>query len=213
MSDTDTGFQASAADEGLVPVEQAESIVVETTSDGVPYDQTTYQAPDPFATPDLPGGEAPAPAPLPADDPSNLVIPEEPEPDKNDRRPRGWLATDVKDVCDKFITGEIILPEGKTLTPHRVAVLVKEQGGLEKPPSAGAVTAVFKRWQEYKFVVMNEKPFAFSDYTDEGRNVGLAGLIEARSSARKAEKAAEKAASTPLPAPNTDHVEAPSTDS
>jgi hypothetical protein len=125
---------------------------------------------------------------------------EEADTPKAERRPRGWLASDVKQVCDKFITGEIVLPEGKMLTPHRVASLVKELDNLEKAPSAGAVSAVFNRWEEYGFVRMNAKPYAFADYTDEGRNVGLNGLIEARQAQRKTERAAAKTTAPEAPA-------------
>lgn len=121
--------------------------------------------------------------------------------EKAERRPRGWLAQDVKLVCDKIITGEITLAEGQEATPHRVARLVKEMDGLDKAPSTGAVAAVFKRWEEYGFASFKQGPYAFADYTDEGRNVGLQGMIEARSAARKAERQAAKAAEAPAPAP------------
>lgn len=117
------------------------------------------------------------------------------------RRPRGWLANDVKVICDKFITGEIALEDGQALTPHRVARLVKEHDGLDEAPSTGAVAAVFKRWGDFGFATFSDKPFAFLDYTEEGRSVGLQGMIQARSDARKNERAAAKAAEAPTEAP------------
>lgn len=118
--------------------------------------------------------------------------------EKAERRPRGWLANDVKRVCDKLITGEIQLPEGQSATPHRVAILVKDMEGLDKAPSTGAVAAVFKRWEDYGFATFKSGPYSFDDYTDQGRTLGLQGLIEARSANRKAERQAAKAAAQPV---------------
>lgn len=109
-----------------------------------------------------------------------------------DRRPRGWLETDVKQVCDKFITGEVALEEGQHLTPHRVSRLVKELEGLDEAPSTGAVAAVFDRWKEIGFAVISDKPVAFVDYTEDGKSLGLAAMKAVRSENRKAERKAAK---------------------
>lgn len=128
-------------------------------------------------------------------------------PAKKDRRPRGWLEQDVKQITDKFITGEVKLEEGQYLTPHRVARMVKELDGLDEAPSSGACAAVFHRWVDLGFAVMNDKPFSFKDYTQEGRDQGLTALKEQRSSRIKAERKAEKEAAKPAseaPAPVAD---------
>lgn len=102
-----------------------------------------------------------------------------------DRRPRGWLETDVKSITDQFVTGVISLGEGEFLTPHRVSKLIQKLDSLDEAPSTGAVQAVFQRWIDAGFMVANEKPFAFMDYTEEGRTYGLTAL--------KAKRRAEKA--------------------
>lgn len=118
---------------------------------------------------------------------------EKPKVTRNVERPRGWLSDAVKEVCDDFISGKISLPEGKTLTPHYVATFVATQEKLDAPPSTGAVSAVFKRWDEYGFALFHKKPFAFKDYSAKGKKVGLHGLIDARKEARSKERAAAKA--------------------
>lgn len=111
-----------------------------------------------------------------------------------DRRSRGLLEADVKTITDEFATGKIELKEGEHLTPHRIAKLIQEKDSLEKPPSTGAVAAVLGRWQEYGFAVVNPKPLAFVDYTDDARNVGLTALKEQHSNKLRAERAEKKAA-------------------
>jgi hypothetical protein len=108
------------------------------------------------------------------------------------RKPRGWLAADVKRICDDFLSGKLKLGEGEGLTPHRVAKLVQTRNGSEEPPSTGAVSAVFKRWQEYGFAKFSKKPFGFTEYTAKGKEVGLDGMIAARSEKRKADRAKAK---------------------
>lgn len=110
---------------------------------------------------------------------------DKPKVTRNIERPRGWLSDAVKDVCDDFLTGKIELPEGKTLTPHYVALQVAEKEGLENPPSTGAVSAVFKRWDEYGFALFHKKPFAFKDYSAQGKKVGLHGILDKRREKRK----------------------------
>ena len=128
--------------------------------------------------------------------------------EKAPRRPKGWLANDVRIVCDKLVRGEISLPDGTKPTPHHVARLVQKLDSLEKAPSTGAVNAVFQRWEEYGYATFSSEPRAFVDFTDEGRTVGLSGLLAGRAEQRKAARAAEKAAKaaeappvTPEPAP------------
>lgn len=121
-----------------------------------------------------------------------------------DRRPRGWLETDVKAITDAYVQGQIDLGEGKFLTPHRLALLVKERDSLDEAPSTGACAAVLDRWVEYGFCDLHETPKAFKDYTEAGRTEGLTALKEKRSADRKATRAAakeaEKAAAAPAPA-------------
>lgn len=98
------------------------------------------------------------------------------------------LQGDMKRVTDRFVMGELDdYLGGKPLTPSRVSALVHEaRGGEGKPPSTGAVAAAFRRWEEYGFATFGEAPYAFEDYTSEGRSLGLKGIL----SARKAERTA-----------------------
>lgn len=114
-----------------------------------------------------------------------------------DRRPRGWLETDVKHITDDFVTGNIKLEDGEFLTPHRVSKLVQKFDCLDEAPSTGAVAAVFERWIELGFMVANEKPFAFLDYTEEGRAQGLTAMKAARRSAKAEARKADPNAKKP----------------
>lgn len=111
------------------------------------------------------------------------------------RRPRGWLEHDVKQVCDKFVTGEIKLEGDPPLTPHRVSRLVKEFDGLDEAPSSGAVAAVFDRWEDIGFAIFSKNPRAFTDYTEEGQTRGLAALKAQRTEAKKLEREKKNAES------------------
>lgn len=95
-----------------------------------------------------------------------------------DRRPRGWLAADIKSVCDLYITGELKIKDDKPLTPYRCALAVKEVDGLDEAPSVGAVSAVFKRWDNMGFATFRTDPFAFVEYTEEGKQLGLQRMME-----------------------------------
>lgn len=126
-------------------------------------------------------------------------------PDKN-RRGRGDLEHDVKLTCDKFVTGTLVLPEGQTLTPHRIAKHIKESDSLDEAPSTGAVAAVLDRWaNDYNFAVVNDKPKAFVDYTDAGRAEGLTALKQKAHDAKKAARAAAKAAEAAAANPSSDN--------
>jgi len=126
------------------------------------------------------------------------------EKPEKDRRPRGWLETDVLSITNKYITGEVTLPDkdgaAVLLTPHRIARLVKDMDGLDEAPSTGAVAAVLNRWIVVGFAEVHEKPFAFKGYTAAGEAEGLSALKAARKAkakeARAAAKAAEKAAAS-----------------
>lgn len=140
--------------------------------------------------------------PLLAAEPQVTAAPtSEPEGADSAQSTRVQLWPDVKAVLDSYVQGTFTLPDGKPLTPGRIATQVGVIRG-DKAPSTGAVAALLNRWKEFGFVTMSEKPTAFEDYTPEGRdpNVGLTVLKdrhrEALKSARAAEKAANAAAST-----------------
>lgn len=126
------------------------------------------------------------------------------------RAPRTSLESDIKRVCDDFITGAMVLPEGKLLTPHTIAAAVMDRRTDETKVSGGAVAACLARWAEIGYVVINAKPVAFLDYTDDGRTEGLGALKRSHSArlaaARAAVREANKAANG---APGTGGTEAP----
>ena len=125
----------------------------------------------------------------------DLLLGDQPdEPSDDSRRPRGWLAADVKNVCDLYITGGLKIKDDKPLTPHRCALAVKELDGLDKPPSTGAVSAVFKRWKELGFATFSDEPYAFVDYTEEGRTLGLKRMQDMQRKQRADAKASRRAA-------------------
>jgi hypothetical protein len=134
------------------------------------------------------------------DPPRETANDDEPEEESTERRPRGWLETDVKVFTDKFANGEITLEEGQYLTPHRLSRLVKEHEALEKAPSTGAVAAVLKRWVDLGFIEVNTKPFSFKGYTDAAKEHGLKAMKQKRVDDRKAERAAAKAEAAPAEA-------------
>lgn len=102
------------------------------------------------------------------------------EPEDPVRRGRGFLATDVYIVCRDFVAGEFTLEEGKFMSPYIIARILKEKDDLDKAPSSGAVAAVLHRWEDWGFAVCRQEPFAFTDFTTEGRELGLQKFLEMR---------------------------------
>ena len=110
------------------------------------------------------------------------------------RRSRGSLESDVKSICDKFVTGEVKLGDNENLTPHRISRLIKDHESLDAPPSVGAVAAVLNRWEKIGFAEVEYKPFRFIDYSEAGRTDGLTALKAAAAAEMRAQKAAAKSA-------------------
>lgn len=107
-------------------------------------------------------------------------------------RQRGELADQVKRICDMWVTGELKIKNDQPLTPHRIAGAIKESEGLDDAPSTGAVKSVLDRWEELGFATMTTGPFAFEDYTEEGKLLGWRGLKEKRRAERADERASQK---------------------
>lgn len=99
---------------------------------------------------------------------------DDPEP----RRGRGFLATDINILCKSYVDGDISLDEGKFLTPYTAAKILQQQDGLEKPPSSGAVSRCFKQWEEWGYATFRSNPFAFVNFTSEGRERGLQSFVD-----------------------------------
>lgn len=183
-----------------------EGATVAATPSVPPVPTTTEPggAPAPEA-PEAPADSSPEPSPEPsaATEPDPTPSPPEPaEPaEAKARRGRGALEADVKTVCDQYVTGGLVLADGDHLTAHKIANNIKTMHSLSEPPSSGAVTAVLERWKEIGYANLNDKPKAFTDYTDAGRTEGLTALkakaAEEKRATRAAAKLASKAAATP----------------
>src|SRR5690606_9700674 len=101
---------------------------------------------------------------------------------KTGRSARGELESWVKEICDEFLVEEY----DEYCTPAWVSERVARAQGV-KPPSQGAVDAVFKRWERLGFAVILRKPTRFSQYTPEGIKLGLDGIkLKAKQAARSA---------------------------
>lgn len=116
------------------------------------------------------------------------------------RSPRTNLEMDVKAVCDRFVLGQFILPEGRSLTPHVIAAQVMADRNDETKVSSGAVAACLNRWAEIGYITLNEKPMAFTGYTPAGQTDGLTALKQAHSARKAAARAAQREANKPAAA-------------
>lgn len=87
------------------------------------------------------------------------------------RAARGELESWVKAKCDEWL-----IENYHTLcTPAWLAEEIAYDQGI-KPPSVGAISAVFDRWVKLGFARVAKKPTRFLGYTDEGKKLGLDGL-------------------------------------
>lgn len=141
-----------------------------------------------------PEADAPETFTVEAEKPDGSVDESVPKP----KRPRTNLEAEVKRITDASVTGEIGDYFGnEPITPHRIANAIYEKSDRDSKPSTGAVTEVLKRWRDVGFITVTEKPFAFEDYTEQGRTLGLNALKAQAKEARKAAKNAEAAQDSP----------------
>jgi hypothetical protein len=171
----------------------------DTYADEAPVEDAPADEAGPFD--DATDGPVEAPAPVEAEegtpaDPDAEGTPVEPEAEDKPRTRAAPtdLQGDMKRITDLFVQGDADLTarlDGKPMTPSRVAAEVQLLRGSEKAPSTGAVAAAFKRWEDYGFATFNPKPFSFADYTDEGRAIGLKGILANRKAARTASEPTE----------------------
>lgn len=94
-------------------------------------------------------------------------------PTATGRAARGELEAWVKDQCDIWIVEQ----DGNLCTPTMIAEEIGKTQGI-KPPSVGAIGAVFDRWVKIGFAVIDKKPVRFTAYTEEGIRLGLEGCKE-----------------------------------
>ena len=89
-------------------------------------------------------------------------------PTPTGRSARGELESWTKDVCDEYLVENYKAP----CTPMYVAEQIGKNEGI-KPPSSGAVNAVFERWIKMGFAIIEKKPTRFVGYTTAGIELGL----------------------------------------
>ena len=106
-------------------------------------------------------------------------------PTPSGRAARGELATWVKTECDIWVIDQ----PGYHCTPPYVAEHIAKTQGFGRPPSVGAVDAVFKRWEAVGFAVIERKPTRFVKYTEDGVKLGLEGCIERAKREKKSQLA------------------------
>lgn len=89
-------------------------------------------------------------------------------PTSSGRAARGELEHQVNQTC---ITYSV---EGYRMhcTPQYVSQEIAREYGI-KAPSTGAVDAVFKRWEEIGYAVIERKPTRFVKFTEQGVELGL----------------------------------------
>jgi hypothetical protein len=85
-----------------------------------------------------------------------------------------------------YVSGEFTIEEGKFLTPFIVGRLLKEIDVLETAPSSGAIAAIFNKWKASGYAEFRRNPFAFVDFSEEGRSLGLEGFVAKKKADRKA---------------------------
>jgi hypothetical protein len=90
------------------------------------------------------------------------------DPTPSGRAARGQLEDQVLEV----VTEWNIDPGTDLCTPTFVAWDIARFNQIEEP-STGAIGAVFDRWQEYGFAVIERKPVRFMGFTEEGEQRGL----------------------------------------
>lgn len=124
--------------------------------------------------------ESPAPAVVPA----TIARPFAPTP--TGRSARGELEFWVKEACDIWLVEYPTPPQqqARPCTPPYVSGEIGRKYGI-KPPSVGAVDAVWRRWEVLGFAVIGRKPTRFTAYTPEGIEHTLEGLKERAKRGRK----------------------------
>lgn len=83
------------------------------------------------------------------------------------RAARGELESQVNAVCIAWaVSGE------QPCTPAYVSTEIARTEGI-KPPSVGAIDAVFKRWKKISYAKIDRKPTRFTGFTEFGIKLGL----------------------------------------
>jgi hypothetical protein len=94
-----------------------------------------------------------------------------PAPSSNGQRKHGELEQQVYDVIKEWLSPTSIY-DWKFCTPVLIANAINEK----RPPSTGAIGAVFDRWSRTGFAIIEKKPVRFVELTEEARQLGLQGF-------------------------------------
>ncbi len=111
-------------------------------------------------------------------------------PTATGRAARGELESWVKDQCDIWI----VEAEDFPCTPQYLSEEIGRTQGI-KPPSVGAISAVFERWVKMGFATIDKKPTRFTAYTQQGIELGLDGC---KDKARRGKKLTQAASARTL---------------
>ncbi|MGE0342518.1 MAG: hypothetical protein AB7O86_05580 [Porticoccaceae bacterium] len=153
--------------------------------------------------------EADAPVEAPTEDSPAQGASAPSAPALKTTKSRGTLEAETLAVCNDFVTGLLVLEEGQMLTPSTISrVIHARNGNVGNPPSSGAIADNLTRWAAIGFCTVNDKPKAFVDYTDEGRDKGLTALKAEARAAKVAAAAPVSAPATSAPVENDEPVEA-----
>lgn len=127
------------------------------------------------STPTLPDTPVWIQSPVPAAVPPTMVHVY--APTSTGRAARGELESQVKEACDvwRVDVADPTTWRGQPCTPSYVSEEITKKHGI-KPPSVGAIDAVFKRWMKIGFAVIHPKPTRFICYTPRGIELGLEGI-------------------------------------
>lgn len=112
------------------------------------------------------------------------------EPTPTGRSARGELASLVRECVDQWVE---MASEIFECTPKYVASWIERTKGDGKVQSAGAVSFVFKSWEDVGFAVLGQKPARFIRYTDEGLKLGYEAMkLRAKSEKKRRTSLADR---------------------
>jgi hypothetical protein len=111
-------------------------------------------------------------------------------PTATGRAARGELEAWVKKQCDIWI----VEAEDFPCTPQYLSDEIGRDEGI-KPPSVGAISAVFERWIKMGFATIEKKPTRFIGYTPQGIQLGLEGC---KDKAKRGKRLAQAASARTL---------------
>ena len=110
-------------------------------------------------------------------------------PTATGRAAAGELESWVRKQTDIWLVESLENDVWYQCTPTYLAEQIAEAEGI-KPPSVGAISAVFDRWVKIGFAECAKKPTRFLKYTEQGVRLGLEGCKEKAKRSRKLQEAA-----------------------